>query len=690
MASRQPNNYTFVPIQVLPGISPLADNTALSTQNWIDGRRIRFERGRPEKLGGSEIFSFDDDNTVEGCPRNIYSQTINGLAITLIGTNTRLYALIGTQLTNITPLDTSTTVIANSLDSNFTTLGADPIDTVSGSNIITVNSTAHKLIPGDVMEISGVPGAVNGVPAVELNASHVVRTAATNSYTVFVGTSATSTGSGGGGAVIEETSIITVNKATHGLLDGDRIGLTLAATFAGIPAGDINIEHVIRNSQTNTFDIVVATIATSSVAGGGGALTEIQEPIASGNCDASFGRGYGLGRYGVGRYGVSKSSTGLITFPRIWSFDRFGNTVVLTPGTQTGLYDWDGNTATAPALVTNAPTAINYVFVSDNIIVTMGASGVENRLQWSDLGNSTIWTPTAENFAGQDDIEGADMFRSQAAARGTNVLFTSKLKYTFRFRGDRVFVWNIKQLDSSGGILAQNARVVDSGIIYWIGSDKEFYLFSGNAVKRLGSNAQDGINYTRQFFIDNLNSTQFSKSFVWINKSFSEIWFHYPSTSSTEPDSVIRYSITEGHWTPDPDYDRVAAEYPIAQDNNPKLIASTGVLYKHEKGLNEDSTTPMRISLTTNLTQLGSNEQEIGGLIPDSIQTGDITVTSTVVAYPQSTDIFTVTNTITPTTERVDYITTGRNRKWTIDQEVLDGNWRAGQWYELIQGGAPR
>ena len=160
-----------------------------------------------------------------------------------------------------------------------------------------------------------------------------------------------------------------------------------------------------------------------------------REEIADGLCDASFGRGYGVGRYGVGRYGVSKTSTSLLAEPRRYVFARFGNNQLLTPGDQTGLYQWTGTTDTAPTLVTNAPTAINYVYVSNEIINTFGASGVDNRVQWSDQGNSTVWTASPTNLAGQDDIEGADKFISQAQVRGTNLLFTPNQVFTQRFVG---------------------------------------------------------------------------------------------------------------------------------------------------------------------------------------------------------------------------------------------------------------
>ena len=58
--------------------------------------------------------------------------------------------------------------------------------------------------------ISGVAGAIHGIPASELNATHVVSSVEQDSYTITVSTNATTTGIGGA-ATVDATD----NRAYH-------------------------------------------------------------------------------------------------------------------------------------------------------------------------------------------------------------------------------------------------------------------------------------------------------------------------------------------------------------------------------------------------------------------------------------------------------------------------------------------
>ena len=148
--------------KLFPGVEPVTDKPIATTQHYTFTKHIRFVDGFPEKIGGWESLTFDDSKTVNGCVRSIFSYKLNGLSRYLLGSNTKLYDIFGSELTNITPLDTSTIAIANSLDTFHGTLGSNPIDTVSGSATLTINDTGHKLVAGDTVTLSGAT-AINGV-----------------------------------------------------------------------------------------------------------------------------------------------------------------------------------------------------------------------------------------------------------------------------------------------------------------------------------------------------------------------------------------------------------------------------------------------------------------------------------------------------------------------------------------------
>ncbi len=579
---------------------------------------------------------------------------------------------------------------------NYGTLANNPITTVLGSKTLTIAHTAHKLVAGDTVTLAGAT-TTNGVPSGDINILHLVRSTTANTYDITVATTATSSGTGGGSGVIEKTYIITVTHTAHGFSNGQRVGILASTNVGGIPLGEINMEHIISNIGTNSYDIRAETFATSAATSAGGAVTTVQGQIPAGECDAQFGVGYGMGEYGVGLYGVANVSSGTLILPRIYSMDRYGDLVILTPGGQTGVYSWDGDTDNAPVIVTDAPDEVNYVFSSDNIAVALGAGGVINRISWSDQGDLTDWTPTSTNQAGEDDIEGAGMFFSQARVRGINLIFTEDQVYTMRYIGSPL-VWEIKELEGAQGLIAQNARVVVNGICYWMGQ-QDFYMYNGGVVASMGSNSQDNINYLRNYVFNDINSVQKYKNFAWFNPFYNEIWFHYCSQASNEPDRVARYSINEKHWVPDT-FDRTAAEYPRILNIYPRLISHENLVYRHEKGVN-DVNSALAFSLTGPMNQTDNSLIKITRIIPDSVQTGDITYGIKTLPFAQSDEAMyisstgtssTVSTTITvsPTLEKIDNFITNRLWQHSWAQDVLNGNWRKGAWVEVIEKGTPR
>ena len=679
---------TFIPLQVKAGVQPSTDFTGYAAIHYTAADKIRFRDGFPEKIGGWESITIDDELPINGCCRSIFSYNLSRNVRYLIGTHLNLYYLIGSKLTNITPLVTVTTAIANSLDSNYGALTTDPFTTVDGSNTVTVTDVGTKVRVGDTITHSG-SSDVNGIPAVEINTTHFIRTQDVDSFTFSVTTEATSTGSDGGASVVQATPIITVNQTAHGFADGARILIQDAATFAGIDATTINIEHIIRNTSTNAYDIVVSDTATSSVTSGGGAATTVQGEIAAGLCDASSAQGYGAGLYGVGLYGTALTSSAGAIPVRSWVFDRFGNNVLMTAGLQTGLYTWDSDTAAAPALLSGAPTAINYAFVSNEIAVTLGSGNVGNRIKWSDQGDSTDWTAAATNQAGEDDIEGASEFISQLKVKGINLLFTESQVYTFRYLG-RPLIWETKLLDDKSGIISKNARVEHNGIAYWMATDNFYFYRSGN-VQIIPSNSTKETTL-KKFIFDDINISQKSKIFAWYNRAFNEIWFHIPSSNSNEPDRVARVNVTDFTWVADT-HDRTAGEYPTQLKEFPYLAGfndPTTTLYQHEKGNNDDGAA-MSWSLTTNLQGGDANLLSVNGLIPDSIQTGEISTVVNGFQYPQAANIYSTQDlTIAPTDEYFSFKSSSRYMKLTISGNAIDQAWRMGSWQVAVTKGARR
>lgn len=675
------------PIQILPGVRPSTEGTTLTSQQWTDSLGIRFQSGQAQKIGGFEGISFDYDNLIVGMCRSIFSTILNGVTLTMLGTHKRLYSLYGSTLTNMTPLKVATTAAANSLATLYGTLANNPVTTVNGSKVITIaDASASRLRAGENVTLSGF-NTTNGVPNTDINATQVVRSVngAGTAFTIIVATAATSSGTGGGNACVRKTGLIRLNKTAHGMADGDRTKIAAAADTGGILAAAINLEFFIRYIDADNFDFMTASTATSSVSAAGGAATTFQPQIDAGLADASAGVGYGMGKFGVGLYGGALRSTAAPTMARIWFFaaQRFGSVIMMTAGNQTGLYEWAGVTTTVPVLTTNAPTTINYCFISDNIVVTFGNVN-ENRIKTSDQGDRTNWTSSSTNQVFVDDIEGAGRFISHANANGVNLIFTPSQCYTFRYIG-LPNVWEILPKDLEVGLIGPMCRVVVNGIVFWMGQ-QNFYMWRGGAVEIIPANTQK-FSTILNYVFQNINRAQASKFYACHNEKFNEIEFHYCSATSDEPDSVARVNLYDFSWCPD-EIDRTAAEYPVVSQNYPLMIDSTSLLYFHEKGSDADGQA-LPFSLTSNDQVSGKNNATIVSFVPDSTQVGNINVNVRGKKFPQSArKTFNKNYTVTPTTERVPTTASARIWNYTISGEEIGQTWTMGQWFEEIQEGA--
>jgi hypothetical protein len=679
----------LIPLEILPGVQPSTDKTALATKHYTAADKIRFRFGFPQKIGGWNAVSFAASATVAGKARSLFSTILSTAINTVIGTNTKLYSVDGSVLTNITPLQTSTTAIANSLATDFGTLANNPITTVNGSGVITIaDANASKYIAGDTVTLSG-SSTVNGILDTQINIAQKIHTVAASSYTIVTAGTANASSSGGGAAVVRATGRIIVTAAAHGMANGERTKIAGAANTGGIVAvTNINVEFIIRNVAAGTFDIMTAGTATSSVSGAGGAGTTYQKEIATGAANQSLGQGYGMGKYGVGLYGTALTSSSSISYPRIWFMDRFGTTIIMTAGIQTGLYSWSGSINTAPALVTNAPTAINYAFVSDNIIVTFGAGGIVNRIFTSDQAAATIWTASSTNQVFDYTVNGASQLISHVSVSGVNLIFTDHQTYLFSylgFQGNGSSIWKVLKIEDNIGIIGPMARCTVAGVAYWMDTNN-FYMWAGGNVTIIPANSQEQstiLNYVYK----NINRAQSSKFFAWYNEQFDEIWFHYASASSNECDRVARLQRQELIWVPDT-FDRICAEYPNLTLGYPRLINSSGVLYSHENGV-DDNGAALPFSITTPLMGGGKKTQIVTGIVPDSVQTGNIAVEIISKQYPQSpANTFDTSFTVSPTTEVIPVSAQGRYRQYTVSGSAVGQTWQAGQWQEWVQEGS--
>ena len=142
--------------QFKPGFD--REGTAYDTEGgWFDGNLIRFNRGRPQKIGG---WRKDSSDSFVGTCRALHAWVgLNGTKYLGLGTTFKYYIEEGGSFNDITP-DRATTT-------NGITFAA-----TNGSTTITVTDSAHGGVEGDFVVIAGAVSLGGTITAEVLNQEH--------------------------------------------------------------------------------------------------------------------------------------------------------------------------------------------------------------------------------------------------------------------------------------------------------------------------------------------------------------------------------------------------------------------------------------------------------------------------------------------------------------------------------------
>ena len=158
------------------------------------------------------------------------------------------------------------------------------------------------------------------------------------------------------------STTVTVTDAAHGAVNGDYVTFNNVAPVGGL---DLNSEYAITYVDANTYTIVSATAATSTVAAGGGSTVQAIYEINVGLPYEIPLAGWGAGTWGAGSWGNGGTSTSAL---RLWSQSNYGEDLILgfrgSP-----IYYWDASigvtptaftvTIASPAVVTTSLTLVN-------------------------------------------------------------------------------------------------------------------------------------------------------------------------------------------------------------------------------------------------------------------------------------------------------------------------------------------
>ena len=681
----------YTSLKFRPGI--ISDVTSYSNEGgYIDGDKIRFRNGFPEKFGG---WVKQNSNTYLGSARRLHNWVaLDGSDFLGIGTHLKYYIEEGGQFNDITP------------EKDPTAAGEITFSATNGSTTITVTDAAHGANVNDFVTFSGAASLGGLITTNVLNKEYqITAIISSNSYTITSSVAANSSDTGNGGSnVVGTYQINTGLDATVGgtgwgagqwsgttdgalatqlneALDASETGIDVDDETGITDAGDVilvdnELMLVSPTTDDNTLTVTRGHSGTTATTHADNTLVR----LVKGNADSANDF--------VG-WGQAASITAPGAEIRTWSHDNFGEDLILNPR-DGAIYYWDKSTgfgvrakelSVSPVFSTrtSVPTIAKQVLVSDQDrhVIAFGCDGLGatstatqgNEIQdpllirFSSQENPVDFFPTATNTAGDLRLGGGSTFVQAVETKQQILVFTNKTLHSMKFIGPP-FTFGLQELSKNITIMSPASAVAVEDVVFWMGVDT-FYIYAGGT-QQLPCTVKDKV------FLD-FNFNERDKVHVGVNSEFSEVIWFYPKEGSSTVNAYVIYNYAEKVWyygtlSRDAWIDRGIRTFPLATGNS--------LLYNHEL-TNDDDGSAMTSFIESGPMDMGDGDKfvSIKQMLPDVTFNGSTgstpTVSFTLKAKNSSGGNFlqteskdTTRSTTTPIeqfTEKIDYRVRGRS-----------------------------
>lgn len=396
-----------------------------------------------------------------------------------------------------------------------------------------------------------------------------------------------------------------------------------AGTFSGIARGAIAW-------QDNSGDrwVGFGTASKLYVQNAAGSVFDVTPGgFTTGDEDAEGAAGYGYGLYGTSNYGVERPDLGSsLPEATTWSLDTWGQYLVGCSSTDGSLYEWQLSTGTPAAVISGAPTSCTGLIVTnERSLMALGADGDPRKIHWSHLENNTQWTAADTNQAGSFTLSDSGTIIRAVRMKGEILILTDVDVFSARYVG-LPLVYRFDRV-GNGGLAAANAVVTGDDFAVWMGPNG-FYFYNG----RLTPLDCD----VRDYVFNDINTQQISKVAGWIHQEFNEVWWHYPSSGSSECDRYVVWNYQENIW-----YfgDGMARTSGIGKGTfrYPLLFGTDGYVYEHDVAYSYDGETPFA---ETGPIEIASGERValVRQIMTDEETLGEVALTFKRRDYPTGTE----------------------------------------------------
>lgn len=489
-----------------PGIQ--RDGTVFDKDFYNSGRWVRFQRGRPRKIGGYRQITADLSGPSRGIyvnPQqsfnNVFSGHSKGLQVVPIDNSG-----VGAGITDMT--------LSGFTASDNNVWQFDTFYDVSGSgdNLLLAHPGQSLNLIDNNINTSVLAGPVTGtsLSPVGVFTDSVYLQSTTTMYlstqSLLIGAGQSISGTG----IPSGTTVVSTNLATPVL------NATAVTGIAG------------QCSCTSTTGLYVGqTVAVS------GTLTGTATGLTSGVTyfiiATNYATTFTLSASSGGSAIVTTAGT---TDGLVFTLGSVQNVVISAAATTSGAstITFDNNISVSGGVVTLHP----YVFVYGNngLIKNCSAGNIED---WVSADANEVSVATGKI------VQGLPVRGGSNAPSGLFWSLDSLIRVSFiGGAGTPPQYWRYDLISSQSSILSSQSVIEYDGIYYWCGVDR-FLLYNG-VVKEIPNQMN------QNYFFDNLNYAQREK--VWVSKvpRFGEIWWFYPRGDATECTDAIIYNVRENTW----------------------------------------------------------------------------------------------------------------------------------------------
>ena len=234
--------------QFQPGINKEGSDYS-NEGGWFDADKVRFRKGRPEKIGGWSKYT--GQGFIGTCRKIYVYRSAEQTDYSVLGTHQKLYVLAGDDFNDITPIRATTT--------NGIVFAA-----TNGSAIITATDDDHGAVVGDFLTIAGAVSLGGTITAAVLNTEHQITSITTDTFTFVASATANGSDTGNGGSGADAVYQINTGLDVYVRSTGWSVG-TFGSSTWGSAAGITSTNQLRLWSIDNFGDDTIAATRLGGV-----------------------------------------------------------------------------------------------------------------------------------------------------------------------------------------------------------------------------------------------------------------------------------------------------------------------------------------------------------------------------------------------------------------------------------------